>query len=132
MALLDDIGDYLSTNGVGTIWTNLFKGYMPETPNAAVAVYETGGLGPARVACGGPGRPAARMPRVQIVSRSTSYPVAEQKAQDCYALLEGLGDRTINATTYHWIGAVQEPFLMGREEGGRVLIACNFDIVRST
>ena len=38
--LLAELTDYLSTNGVGTAGTDLFYGFMPDTPNAAVALYE--------------------------------------------------------------------------------------------
>lgn len=132
MALLDELGDYLSTNGVGTLGTDLFLGFLPESPNAAVALYETGGSAPVRAMRSSPGQPVARQPRVQVVARSTSYAAARSKAGDVYALLEGLGGVTLGATRYLWGGAVQEPFPLGRDGQQRVMVACNYDIVTST
>lgn len=129
--LLVELGDYLSTNGVGTVGTDLFLGFMPDTPNGCVALYETGGLGPARAMRGSAGQPVAERPRVQVVARSTSYASARAKARDAYLLLEGLGDVTLNGVQYKWVGAVQEPFMMGRDELGRVSIAANYDVVKS-
>jgi hypothetical protein len=47
-----------------------------------------------------------------------------------FKLLSGLPTRSINGTAYKWGAARQSPFLMGRDESGRVLIACNYDIVK--
>lgn len=129
---LDEVQDYLSTNGIGTNGVDLFAGYLPDMPNSAGAVYETGGLGPVRAMRSGPGRPVARQARVQVVWRSTSYPVAAAKVYAMYALLEGLGDVTLGGTRYLWGGAVQEPFKLGNDIQGRPMVACNFDLIRST
>lgn len=131
--LLDDITDYLSSGGIGTIGTNLFGGFMPDTPDVAVAVYESGGR-PPDVAMGpSAGAVAMEWPSVQVVCRATAYDyaVARTKAHDAFKLLQGLPTRTINGTQYHWGMARQSPFLMGRDEAGRVLIACNYDIAKA-
>lgn len=131
--LLDELGDYLSTGGVGTVGVDLFLGYMPEKPSACVALYETGGAGPIRAFRGVPGDPVAVRPRVQVVARADEYDyaAARLKVQTAYQLLEGMGDRTLNGVNYKWAGAVQEPFLLGRDDQGRVKVACNFDIIKA-
>lgn len=130
--LLDEVGDYLSTGGVGTVGGDLFLGYMPEAPDAVVALYETGGMGPYRAMRSDPGQPVAVRPRLQVVARAAEhdYAAARAKVQRAYELLEGMGDRVLNGVRYLWVGAVQEPFLMGRDTQGRVLIACNFDVTK--
>lgn len=129
--LLNDMLDYLTSGSVGlTSGTNLFGGFMPETPNFAVAVYESGGLGPLYAMNAGPGTAAVERPRVQVVARSTDYRKARQAMHNVFQLLDMLPRRTINGTQYHWGSAVQSPFLFGRDDAERVMIACNFDIVK--
>lgn len=131
--LLDELGDYLSTNGVGTEGTDLFFGYLPEAQGARVmtALYETGGLGAAHGMAASPGQAKAERPRLQVVVRSTSYQAARLKAQDAWRLLDGLGDVTLNGVRYLGVYAVQSPFLMGRDEQNRPLVACNYDVTKS-
>ena len=130
--MLDEIGTYLAANGIGTVGTNLFKGFMPDLPDAVVVLYETGGLAPYRAMRSAPGQPVATRPRLQVVCRNTQYEyaVARAKAQAVYVLLEGFGDQTLSGTRYLWIAAVQEPFMMGRDVTGRVQVAQNFDVVK--
>lgn len=130
--LLAEIGDYLSSGGVGTVGADMFLGYMPEAPDAVLSLYETGGMGPYRAMRTCTGSPVAERPRLQVVARAAEhdYAAARLKVQQAYALLEHLGDRTLGGVRYLWIGAVQSPFLMGRDERGRVLVACNFDVVK--
>jgi hypothetical protein len=129
--LLDELADYLSTNGLGTVGTNLFKGFLPDETNEAGAIYETGGFFPVRGFASGPGQAKAERPRVQVVFRSTSYQSARTKADTAFKLLDGLGDVTLSGTRYLWVGAVHSPFLMARDQNQRVLIACNYDVVKS-
>lgn len=133
--LLDDIADYLSSGGIGTVGTDIFKGYMPGPPavDAVVAIYETGGTAPIRAMSPGPGTTVVvQRPRIQVVCRAATdaYLTARTKAKSVYDLIEGLPTREINGVAYKWGAAVQEPFVMGRDESGRVLVACNYDIVK--
>lgn len=128
--LLDDMADYLSSGG---ITATIYTGYLPETPDAALAVYETGGR-PPDVAMGNvAGVVSMEWPSVQVVSRNVTdeYATARLLAHNVFKLLQGLPTRTINGTAYQWGMARQSPFLMGRDEAGRVLVACNFDIAKA-
>jgi hypothetical protein len=131
--LLDDIADYLSSGGIGTVGTDLFKGTFPDAPDAAVCVYETGGLPPVHAMNALPGQAVLRRPRVQVVCRAAAddYASARSKAEDVYRLLDGFPHRLINGVQYHWGSAVQEPFPGGRDEKARVLVTCNYDISRA-
>lgn len=131
--LLDDLGDYLASGGVGlTVGTNLFLGFLPEQPDDAVAVYETGGRPPAHAMNALAGQAVAEYPRVQVVARATSfgYPGARQRMANIYKLLDGLPTRTINGTQYDWGSAVSPPHAYGRDKQERVLIACSFDLAK--
>jgi hypothetical protein len=130
--ILDDITDYLSSGGVGTVGTNLFKGFLPESPDAATVVYETGGSAPVHAMNPLAGQAVVELPSVQVVCRDVAYEYATARAtaHSVFKLLSGLPTRSINGTAYKWGAARQSPFLMGRDEAGRVLIACNYDIVK--
>lgn len=133
--LLDDIGDYLSSQGIGTVGTDIFKGFLPEATTAAVALYETGGRGPDVAMGAGPigSTVAMEWPRVQVVCRADEYDyaTARSKAHDIFKLLHGMPARVINSTSYQWAAAVQSPYLMGRDESNRVLISCNYDVAKA-
>lgn len=127
---LDDLSDYLSSGGItGTIFT----GVMMDTPDAAVGLYETGGTAPTHAMNPNPGQAVVERPSVQVVCRAAAddYAAARTKAQAIFVLLDGLPTRTINGVAYKWGAARQSPFLMGRDESGRVLVACNFDVVKA-
>lgn len=131
--LLDDMADLISSGGAGTVGTTIFKGLLPDLPDACLAVYESGGFPPVHTMNAGPGTAVVERPRVQVVCRAArdDYQTARTKAHDVMKLLDGLGERAINGTTYKWMIAAQSPFLMGRDENGRVLIAQNFDVVKA-
>lgn len=132
--LLNDLGDYLSSGGIGTVGTDLFLGTLPTAPDNAVAIYETGGLGAIHAMNPNAGQAKVERPRIQVVSRggANSYEAARAVAQKAWLLLDGLPTRTINGTQYHWGACVQSPFLMGRDEpANRPLIAFNVDLVKA-
>ena len=41
-------------------------------------------------------------------------------------LLDGLSERTINATRYSYVEATQVPFSLGRDDSERSMLAVNF------
>lgn len=130
MALLNEIGDYLSSQGVGTLGQNLFLGYLPDSPNSAGAIYPTGGITAVHAFNPSPGQAKAQRPSVQIVWRSSSFSVAESKLRTVWSLMDGLPERTLGGTRYQSIEAISDPFLMNRDEQGRTIMACNFMIAK--
>lgn len=130
--VLDDVWDLLASAGgpgVGTTGT-MFKGYLPEQPDAAVAIYETGGYAPVRAMTASVGTVVVERPSVQVVARATEYDyqAARTRMANVYAVLEGLPERTINGTRYLYAQAVQSPFQIHRDLQSRVVMACNFDL----
>lgn len=131
--LLDDIADYLSSGGIGTVGTSIFKGVAPDTPDACTVVYETGGMGTVHAMGNSAGQAVLEQPRVQVVCRASAedYEAARLKAHSVFKLMDGLPERLINGTKYHWGQSVHSPHLLGRDESGRVLITCSFDIKKA-
>lgn len=130
--LLKEVCDYLSTGGMGTEGTNLFRGFLPDEPATALALYETGGMEPIRAMRPSPGQPVAQRPRLQLVSRSTSYDVALLRLNNCAGLLDGAGGLTLNGVDYKWIGAVNEPHEFDRDPSrGRVSLAQSYQVIKA-
>ena len=128
--ILEDIGDLLTSGGVAT---TVYRGFLPDTPDEAVAVYEYPGQEPIRAMRSSPGQPVAERPRVQVVCRAAAweYDRSRQKANDAWRLMEGLGERTINGTRYLFVRTLQSPFLLQRDEAQRVVIAFNAEVLKA-
>ena len=125
--LLDDMGDLLSTGGLGTVGSTIFLGYEPPAPDAVVVVYETAGLAPERAMSPLAGTVVCERPGVQIVCRGVrdDYATPRQQAHLAWKLIEGLQPRTLNGRRYLYAEAIQSPFPMRRDDVGRVLIGFN-------
>ena len=121
--LLDDISDLLSTGG---ITTTTYKAFMPEQPDDAFVLTETAGQGPVRTFAGSPGQAVLEIAGLQVLRRSASYATARTAMQTVMNLLDGLSERTINATRYSYIEATQVPFSLGRDDSERSMLAVNF------
>lgn len=131
--ILDDIADYLSSGGIGTAGTDIFKGLFPsEAPDACVAIYEAGGMEPVKTMAAGPNTSVVERPHVEVVCRAGAfdYATARTKAHAVFKLLDGLPTRTINGTLYEWASAVQSPFPLGRDQNDRPRIACIYRVVK--
>jgi len=120
---LDDISDLLSTGG---ITTTIYKGFMPEQPNDAFILTETAGLGPIHAMSTGPGQAKLEVAGLQVIRRSQTYSTARSGMQTVMNLLDGLSERTINATRYSYVSAQQVPFSLGRDDSERTMLSVNF------
>ena len=130
MSLLDDVADVLSSGGVGTVGTSLFKGMLPSTPDSAVALYETGGPAPVHGMARGPGSALVERPHVQLLSRAARADGAKKTAQDASRLLDAL-NRSVNGVRYLTVYAIQSPFFLETDEAGRAVYAVNFEVLKA-
>lgn len=130
MSLLDDLQDLLSSGSTGLSGTILL-GRLSDTPAEQIAIAETGGMAPVHAMSSGPGNAILEIPRVQILSRSTTYSAAHTRIKLVEGLLDGLRPRTINGTQYHFASAVQPPFLLEYDANGRPVLAQNFEIQKA-
>ena len=89
--LLDDIGDYLSSGGIGTVGLTVFKSLLPDSPDACVAIFETGGFPSLHTMSAS--SPAAENPTFQVVCRAGNYEEARLLAKDVDILLNGVRNR---------------------------------------
>ena len=78
MALLDEVGTYVSTNvSELTIGTNLFLSMMLDTPTICAAIYSVTSDAPYFTMNGSTTEPVLENPRVQLYVRHSSYAPGE-------------------------------------------------------
>jgi Bacteriophage minor capsid protein len=120
MSVISDVATYLEDNAIGTIATDLFYSYYPDTDSAIVAVLDTGGSQP------DPDIPTFE-PTFQIIIRSTDYARGKAKAMAIRALLHRkYGELVTNQTYFYFILALQEPTHIGRNKNGLDEFSMNF------
>jgi hypothetical protein len=121
--ILDEIGSFLAAEGVATVGTTLFKSLLPDSPDTAMALFETGGLSGQYVLGGLP--VDTERPGLQILCRANDYSTARQHAENAYRALDSVNDQALSGVHYHWIQPQQPPFSLGQDERGRLLVAFN-------
>jgi len=124
MSVINDIAIYLQANGIGTIGTDIFLGYQPESPNNSITLYETGGY--ALDLAG-----FLRYPTLQIMVRNTSYSAARTKIDSIIALMHRTVNTTINSTRYCSIYTTSDATSLGKDDQNRSLLSVNFELTRS-
>ena len=127
--LLDDVADLISTGGHGTFGVDLFKGMLPSAPDEAVAVIHYGGLEPVRAMAASAGQMLAEVERVQVLARAPRLDSALKRARDIFYALDGAA-RAVNGVQLRWVQALQSPFDLGPDAGGRSVVGCNYQVVR--
>lgn len=94
MSWLTDIAEHLEDQAVGTVGSTIFVGWLPDSPDAAVAVYDAGGVPSPE----GPDVPRAEH-RLEVRARAATYALAEALALAVDAQLHGKAEVTANVTT---------------------------------
>ena len=137
--MLDDIATYLISSTAFTLLAgsvgNLVKSDMPDTapaPDTIIALYETAGVtGSYTFSTSTIIERVWERPRLQILSRSSSYPVARANAQTAYGMLDGVtGPLPTSSGTVYTVSAVQAPFDIGRDKNLRHLVSTNYQVER--
>lgn len=130
MSVIDDFADKLTSQGVATTGTNLFKHFMPLGPDEMLGLFATGGPAPIDAMGASGSLPIAERPHVQVMGRSGRPSDAMYLVQKAYRHLHNLGPVTINGVIYRHITALQGPFFLYTDETGRYIYACNFEAIR--
>ena len=128
--LLDEIAAYLEGQNVGTRATDLFTGFMPDTPDEVVVVYENPGMPPSRSHSDSPN---LEHPQIGVWARGTvdgDYAGPRQKAQDAYNALVLIRNQTLSATLYLDVMPMQQPFLLERDDNKRAIIGFNAAVTK--
>lgn len=121
MILIEQVGQYLEDQGVGTVGTNIFLGYQPETPDNCVAVILTAGSTPSIDI-------PTKEPRFQILIRNTNHETGNNKLNTIRDLLHQFKNSELvsGQTYFYYIFAVNEGGTIGRDPNGRDEWSINF------
>lgn len=122
MGILD--GD--STLGL-EIGTDLFVSEMPGTPDACVAVFDTGGYDPE--ANYTYWRPTIS---VRVRGAKGGYVVAHNLAQQIAGAIHGLANYGVGSTRYVGIWQEGDIMFLGYDDNHRPLLSMNFRLHRTT
>tara|TARA_R110002020_G_scaffold123484_2_gene280001 strand:- start:2554 stop:2958 length:405 start_codon:yes stop_codon:yes gene_type:complete len=133
MSMLTDVGTYLAAATISTqdltLGTNLFLGRLPDAPDSCVGLIQTGGLAPTDTY--GTSFPPLETQGLQTLVRAATYATGEALAVDVFKSLLSVENETLTSTLYLKIEANQSPFALERDEQERVVLSCNFNVVKA-
>ncbi len=109
MALLLELAQYLEDQTALKKGTTLFNS-LPASPDSCVSIQVYPGQRAHRAFRSSAGQPVAERPRVQILSRSTTFNGAMSASLLAQSALDGLGTTTMSGVEYLYIEALQPPF----------------------
>jgi len=138
VALIEEIGTYLQTcsTSLFKMGTNLFLNGWAETTVVTTVITETGGGASAQVCS--TGLPAWERPSFQVVCRSTAPTGGEGAASSTGARARAevawrslhLANTSLSGAVYLRVEPEQKPFLLDRDDRGRVRFAFNVSCSR--
>lgn len=120
---LDSLATYIATDlGVGVVGTNVFKEKLPDQPDTAVCIYDTGG-GPPTLTKGDD----TDSPSFQVVARSLDPATALGELQTIFRALHGMTETTVEGLHVKLLWYLQSnPVPLGQDEKQRYRFAQNF------
>ena len=126
--ILESIGDYIQSNSLGTLGTNLFLGKMPATPDYCITVYEYEGMEPHETMGAAPY--SIDKPRIQVVVRAArdDYPAARDGLNAIRVLIAGITDTTISGTRVLRVTSIGSSIPLGLDDKDRPRLAANFQV----
>ena len=120
MTFIQEIATRLQTASIGTLGTDLFYSYMPDSANAGVSVHDTGGMPPDIYI-------PTKSPTFQVFIRAATYDAGKAKLDAVRASLHNLYNVTLSGGTYVYsINALAEGGHIGRNERGLDEFSINF------
>jgi len=132
--MLNDIGEYLQEKDVGTLGTDLFIGYFPETPDHCIVLLETEGEAENCAA-------GTETPGLQVAARFTDdYGFARGKLKEAHDALKVIGNEesgglasgiVLNGRQYFYAQPVFSGVMQLEDDSmGRKRIAKNYLITK--
>jgi len=132
MSVAKDIAQILDDDLDAELGVDLFISQMPESPNAVIAVYETGGGAYDAMS-------ELHSAGISVRARAVDYEAAYIAICDVADVLAPIGDEnyfqtglnvgvTVNGTNYLRVKPESEPYPVGRDSQERVEFAQNFTV----
>jgi len=120
MTLIEQVATYLQDDfDLGTIGTDIFIGFMPESPDACIAVLDTGGTEPSRYL-------PIESPTFQAFIRATNYDNGKAVLATVRGLHGKYGELVSGEDHFMLLHAISEGGHVGRDEQGRDLFSIIF------
>jgi hypothetical protein len=120
MTLIEQIATYLQNDlSLGTIATDIFIGFLPETPDTCIAVLDTGGVTPNVYV-------PTKSPTFQVLVRATNYDNGKTVLDSVRGLHRLFGQLVSGQDYFLKLHAISEGGHIGRDEQGRDLFSINF------
>jgi hypothetical protein len=132
--ILDELGLFLQTAGVGSLGTTLFKGSLPldhpltDAAPPILAMIEVPGLPVVRAHDSKFEQPVLQ---VAVKGAPFGYAAARLKAQEAWNVLDGVSNAVLSGVAYLWIEALQSPFWLRTDESNRPLIVFSIRVARA-
>lgn len=124
MVLIEEIAYFLQSLGIGTVGTDIFFSYNPDTGSTPmIAVLDTGGITPS------PDLPT-KHPTFQVFIRAATYSAGKAKLDAVRSGLHQFRNRLIpggGSTFFYYIFALAEGGHIGRNETGMDEFSINFE-----
>ncbi len=122
----EDIKDMLESSScaIADFGTDLFIGFMPDSPDLCICLYDTGGE---------PQEHDIETPHLMVKVRGNpgGYVEAYAKIKGIKDFLHGKGGFSINGTKYVGIWSISSILSIGNDEKKRPRLSTNFRIQRS-
>lgn len=120
----DVLATHLAAQGHGTVGTSIFIDWMPDSPDAVVALYNQPGTGPLYTG----GSTPITQPNVQVITRGAprAYQAARTKAQSVWTTLNTMVNVTVAGVRFVGLVANDEPTLLTRDTKERVSFVQNW------
>ena len=118
------LADYLESQGLGTVGTDIFIERLPESPDRAIAVLRYSGRAPITVLSS---RIVIEQPSVQVLVRTTSFAESANTIYQIRDLLTSIHNTNLENLYILGILALGSPAVLERDTKNRVIMFCNFD-----
>lgn len=120
------------TPDIGEVGVDVFLGYLPDSPDPVVSLWENPGPGPMRTHGSGV---VIDVTEMQVITRGAPTGQGAQHAENRAWLiadyLDAVTDRTFTGVYFHSIERLGVPALVERDAQGRPMFSTNY-IVRRT
>lgn len=126
MSTLNELGDYLQDEGLGTQGSDLFLFSRPDEPDELTCLYQYAGGAPDYVQDSL--NPSTENVMVQVVTRAKRPEVAEARCYAVWLALAPVRNQIIGSTHYLSITPTSGPALMNRDSNERSLFYFNASV----
>lgn len=125
MAAIESIADKIASGGYGTVGTSIFIGLMPDSPDAAVVLYESPGPGVIEHFGGGISLDHITI-QVSVRGARDDYPTARNLADDIRKYLAAVTEETVSGVRILRMRPEGYVNSIGRDDEDRPLFTMNF------